>query len=153
MEQKLIKIIREEYFTRTTIGKLYFPDDTEPFCLTLEDTVRAVNIKVPGETAIPEGIYNVTVTMSSRFKRDMPMLSNQDNGYEIISKGIGFKGVRLHGGNNHNNTHGCPLLAYNRIDKTTIQGTAEKEVTSKIKAYLDAGYEVAIEIINLPQSC
>ena len=52
----------------------------------------------------------------------------QSNGYQIISNGIEFKGVRMHGGNRSKDTHGCPLVAFNRLDNDTIQGTAEKKL-------------------------
>lgn len=146
-----IRIDRYLYTTRTTIGRLYLPTmGGEPFCLTLEDTVRASGIKVSGETAIPEGTYKVDISMSGRFKRLMPMLYTEDNKYEIKAGGIGFKGVRLHGGVSHSDTAGCPLVAFNYINDHTIQGSAEKALTAKIQEYLLKG-NVYWKITNLPQ--
>jgi len=139
------------YTARTTIGKLYLPKEIVPFCFTLEDTVRAFGIKVPGETAIPEDMYKVIISLSRRFKRLMPMLYTESNRYEILSHGIGFKGVRLHGGNDHTDTAGCPLVAFNYISDTKIQGTAEKALTSKIQDLLLKG-DVFWKITNLPQA-
>lgn len=155
--EKLILLQRNEYTARSTVGGLYFPENgyTERFCYTLEDTARAHGIKVKGETCIPgscDGIkYRVIITKSTRFKRDMPLIYNQED-LSLEEDGISFAGIRIHGGNTHANTHGCPLVAYNKIDKSTIQGTAEKEVTEKIQEYIDAGYEVYIKVINNPQS-
>jgi len=146
-----IKIDRYLYTARTTIGRLYLPKEIIPFCFTLEDTVRAHGIKVPGETAIPEDIYKIDISMSRRFKRLMPMLYTESNKYEIKTYGISFKGVRFHGGNDHGDTKGCPLVAYNYINDTKIQGTAEKELTSKIQEYLLNG-NVFVKITNLPQA-
>lgn len=149
---KIIKIVRTEYFTRTTIGRLYLHGKKDYFCYVLEDTVRPFGIKVPGETAIPDtgalAAYKIDVNMSSRFKRDMPMIYTESNGYELKNGGISFKGTRLHGGNTHENTEGCPLVAYNRPTLETIQGTAEKELTAKIKEYLKEG-SVGLSIINM----
>lgn len=147
-----IRIERYLYTARTTIGRLYLPaqDGGTAFCYVLEDTVRAYGIKVFKETAIPEGICRVKVTMSSRFKRLMPILYTESNGYEIKMGGIGFKGSRLHGGNDHTDTAGCPLVAFNYINETTIQGTAEKALTAKIQGYLKKG-NVYVKITNLPQ--
>lgn len=145
-----LKIVREEYTDDTTIGHLYI-DDVE-FCWTLEDTVRAKGIKVTGHTAIPatrKEPYNVTVTYSNRFKRDMPLVYTE--GDTLSANGISFAGIRLHGGNTHLNTEGCPLVAYDRPSKETIQGTAEKELTAKIKAAIDAGETVTLEVVNNPQ--
>jgi len=148
-----IKIDRYLYTTRTTIGRLYLSgqNGAAVFCYTLEDTVRANGIKVPNETAIPEGIYKVDISMSRRFKRLMPMLYTESNKYEIKVGGIGFKGVRFHGGNTHLDSAGCPLVAFNYINDHTIRGSAEKSLTTKIQEYLLKG-NVFVKITNLPQT-
>ena len=148
----IIILSRQVYTTRATLGRLMFPDDFSCWCL--EDTVRAEGIKVKKETAIPgsrEGIiYKVNLSFSGRFQRIMPMIYTEGNGYELIANDISFKGIRFHGGNTHLNTEGCPLVAYNKINDYTIQGTAEKEVTSKIKKLLQNG-NVFLKVINLSQ--
>lgn len=146
----LITIQRNEYTDDTTIGELFI--DGERFFYTLEDTVRAPKIKVAGHTAIPEGRYNVKVTMSSRFKRDMPIVFSESDEITLKAKGIEFKGIRIHGGNTHANTEGCPLVAYNRPSRETIQGTAEKELTAKIKEAIGRGENVVLEVVNMPQA-
>lgn len=140
-----IELKRDSYTARTTLGKLYI--DGVYFCETLEDTVRPYAIKVKGETAIPEGEYLVDVTMSSRFKREMPILST-DGKWTINCNGIQFKGVRFHGGNNHSNTHGCPLVAKNRLNDDTIQGTMEKPLTAKIKKAISNGENIHLFVTN-----
>lgn len=122
-----LELIRESYTKDTTIGKLYIDDVF--FCYTLEDTARDYGIKVPEHTAIPRGFYKVKLSMSNRFKRVMPMVFTEPNGYELINKGIGFKGIRIHGGNTHLNTEGCILVAKRKLNDSTIQGTMEKELT------------------------
>ncbi len=122
---------------KSTPGHVYL--NGERFCYTLEDVVRGANIKIPGETAIPAGTYFVDITMSNRFKRRMPIIFNKPifgggtfSGYEIEENGVRFVGCRLHGGNRAADTHGCPLVAYNKLDNDTIQGTAEKDLTEKL---------------------
>ena len=44
----------------------------EVIAFTLEDEVQP--IKIPGRTAIPLGTYNITINMSNRFKKRMPLL-------------------------------------------------------------------------------
>jgi hypothetical protein len=141
----ILKLIRKQYTSRSTTGELFIDDKF--FCYTLEDTVRAENIKVKGETAISKGVFKVKNSISSRFKREMPMIYNQPNGYELKAGGVVFKGIRLHGGNTHANTDGCVLVAYNKVNKDTIQGTAERDLTNKLKGVTN----IIIEITNETQ--
>lgn len=144
-----ILVRRDSYSARTTLGKLYI--NGKYFCETLEDTVRANGIKVKRETALPECVCDVVITFSSRFKRDMPLLRT-DNSHTVTAGGISFSGARFHGGNTHENTEGCPLVAKNRLDKDTIQGSMEKELTRLIKEAIDNGEKVVAEFVNLPQA-
>ena len=136
-------LIRDTYTAQTTIGKLYI--NGVFFCHTLEDTVRGHGIKVNGHTAIPAGFYQVKRSISYRFKRDMLMIYTEPNGYELKNGGISFKGIRIHGGNTHANTEGCVLVAFNKINDTTIQGTAEYSLIAKIK---ELGDEINLTIKN-----
>ena len=112
MKTKYIEHIRT-YHPYHTEGEIFLPDRDTRYCWALEDIPRPYGMKFPGETCIPEGVYNLTATMSRRFKKKMLMLSNQDNGYEIIKNGVNFKGIRCHGGNTIENSLGCVLLNYN----------------------------------------
>lgn len=86
-----------------TIGKLYI--DGKYFCDTLEDTVRAPGVKIPGKTAIPAGKYKIKLTESLRFKKLMPRLENVP----------GFTGVLIHAGSTAEDTRGCILVGKNRV--------------------------------------
>lgn len=91
-----------------TIGDLYLNNSL--FCKVLEDPIRDLNNdgdltdngeqKVYGQTAIPKGAYNVIINMSTRFKKEMPLLLNVPS----------FEGVRIHAGNTVADTHGCLLV-------------------------------------------
>lgn len=142
MEAK-IKVRRLNYSSRTTIGELSINDKF--FCYTLEDTVRGEGIKVDRETAIPAGTYQVKLTMSNRFKRLMPIVFTESDGSTLKAKGISFSGVRIHGGNTHENTEGCILVGFNKVDSATIQGTAEKELVKELQKYT----KISIEVINV----
>ena len=66
-------LVKREFFAETyTIGKLYV--DGVYFCDTLENPVRPEGIKIPNETAIPYGTYEVIVNFSPKFKRILPRL-------------------------------------------------------------------------------
>lgn len=87
-----------------TIGELLV--DGSPFCYTLEDPIREVDgqpvsaWKVAGDTAIPSGLYQVEITYSPHFERDLPILLDVP----------GFDGIRIHGGNTDRDTEGCILV-------------------------------------------
>lgn len=121
-----LKLRRTTFTSRSTIGELSVDGAFE--CFTLEDMVRPV--KVPGMTAISEGVYIVSVSFSDRFKRPLPEVHDVPN----------FTGVRIHPGNTDADTEGCVLVgqtegtdfignsraAFNKLFPK-IQAAAQKE--------------------------
>lgn len=116
-------------------GQLFVLDNTGKhwldLCYTLEDQVRDINKngkfdngekKVYGKTAIPFGKYQGQVTWSPKFKRMMPLIKDVPE----------FKGIRIHGGNNIDDTEGCILTAYNTDWKGKIWKSAERDITNLI---------------------
>ena len=135
MEKNILNLLlmRDTFTTKSTLGKLYI--NGQFFCYTLEDVVRGKGIKINKETAIETGCYPVKITYSNRFKRNIPILSSVPL----------FTGIRLHGGNKADNTDGCILIAYNKINNDTIQGTAEKDLTKILKKQNN---EIILVIVN-----
>lgn len=118
-----------------TIGKLFVDGVFE--CYTCEDVIRSDGIKVYGETAIPEGLYNVVITYSNRFKVDMPLLQNVPN----------FDGIRIHTGNTAADTHGCVLVGKTYTSSSVGSSRlAYDALFPKIKSALDNGKKVTVEI-------
>jgi hypothetical protein len=102
-----ISLRRNPSTVDTTIGVMTWPDGES--CLTLEDVVRPGDIfkvKVPGETAIPAGRYQILLTWSPRFGRNMPEVVAVPN----------FVGIRVHSGNYARDTEGCILTGQTRGD-------------------------------------
>lgn len=107
----IIKIDRKYKKNEYTIGNLYIDDVF--FCNTLEDRDRGLTqdmslesikrIKQFGTTAIPTGTYEVDITYSPKFKKDLPLVRNVK----------GFDGIRIHSGNTAKDTLGCVLLGKN----------------------------------------
>jgi regulator of RNase E activity RraA len=117
-----------------TIGELLVDGAYE--CFTLEDTVR--DVKIAGETAIPYGTYNVTITYSNRFKRDLPLVENVPN----------FTGVRIHPGNTAEDTEGCILVGRGKTDKTVTESKAAfNALFKKLQEALDEGDTISLEIV------
>jgi len=128
-----------------TIGELL--EDGARLCYTLEDEIRervgepVGNWKIRGATAIPSGEYRVTLEHSPRFGPDTLTINNVP----------GFVGVRIHGGNTHENTEGCPLLGLRVTENTIVGGTSGPAVAlvkSRVRAALASGHHVLITINN-----
>ncbi|MCM1312275.1 MAG: DUF5675 family protein [Bacteroides sp.] len=97
-------VVKRVAFRSTyTVGCLYV--DHKFFCDTFEPRAInwAVEKKIPGRTAVPEGIYSITLALSQKFLRLMPYL-----------KGVPeFQGVMFHWGNYPRHTTGCILVGDN----------------------------------------
>lgn len=109
----MIVTLRRIAFKETyTIGKLYI--DGNYFCDTIEDVDRHLDDsmteeeikknKVYGETAIPYGMYKVTITYSPKFKKNLPLLEGVK----------GFSGIRIHSGNTAKDSLGCIIVGKNK---------------------------------------
>jgi hypothetical protein len=137
-----LKLERTWCGPKCTIGTLYVNGKAE--CFTLEDVVREKDgvpveqWKVPGETAIPTGIYGVVITPSVRFNRELPLLLNVP----------GFEGIRIHPGNTAEDTEGCILVGMAKTpDSVTNSKRAFDALFQKIREALGAGEKVTLEII------
>ncbi|MDR2913411.1 MAG: DUF5675 family protein, partial [Tannerella sp.] len=101
-----------------TIGDLYI--DGEFFCNTIEDKVRELPASCPNtpkgiscsckekvyaETAIPAGIYKVTLIMSPKFGRILPRLHNVPH----------FIGILIHSGTTEKSSAGCIIVGKNTV--------------------------------------
>ena len=129
----MLKLVRTHLTKDYTIGKLYI--DGKYLCDTIEDTVR--DKKIFGETAIPYGRYKVTVTMSPKFGRLLPLLLDVPH----------FEGIRIHRGNSAVDTQGCILPGENKVRGMVINSTQYEEMlTGFIRLHEKIGNEVWIEI-------
>lgn len=109
-------LVKREFFAETyTIGKLYV--DGVYFCDTLENPVRPEGVKIPNETAIPYGTYEVIVNFSPKFKRVLPRLLNVPM----------FDGILIHRGNSVKDTSGCILVGENKVKGMVLNSTPYEE--------------------------
>jgi Family of unknown function (DUF5675) len=92
--------------------------------------------KIPGDTAIPAGRYQVRLSQSARFKRLLP---------ELLSV-PGFLGVRIHRGNTHADTEGCLLVGSGRTkDKVTGSAVTEVRLIELLQEHADGDVWLTIE--------
>ena len=102
-----LRLARYDRTPARTIGQLAVGDDFH--CYTLEDPVHP-GPKIPGQTAIPAGHYQVLLTMSQRFQAVLPLLVDVP----------GFTGIRIHAGNTAADTEGCILVGLERDADTVL---------------------------------
>lgn len=134
-------LMRDQSIAASTPGRLFLEKTGEmPLFLgyTLEDIVRPAGVKINGKTAIPAGEYSLSLTMSNRFKKILPLLANVPN----------FSGVRMHGGNTSEDTEGCILVGRSRYSADKIGNCAEclKNIMSLIQAAIARREPVSIKI-------
>jgi len=128
-----ITVARQPSANGCTLGELFVNGRHE--CYTLEDEVR--DEKIHGETAIPVGVYKISVTYSSHFKRDLPLLLGVPN----------FEGVRIHSGNTAADTEGCILVGQTRTDDSVgASRVAFNALYAKIKDAIDRHESVWMEV-------
>jgi len=127
-------LYRRWFSTNSTIGELFLSKkQSERLCYLLEDEARPEGVKLKTATCIPAGEYFIEMTFSNRFQRKLPLIYNKetwitpngDKKYSIVSSGSAiWEGIRIHPGNDANDTEGCQLPG------TTM--FADKVIGSKI---------------------
>ena len=111
-----LKLIRETFTEKSTIGSLYVNGIF--FCYTLEDKDRKLEsggVKEYAKTAIPRGKYKVINSFSNRFKKYLPELVNVPQ----------FAGIRIHAGNKAEYSEGCILVG----ETKTVDFIGQSQVT------------------------
>ena len=133
MKLELLRVILKPH---ATVGVLRV--DGVHQCYVLEDRYRPPpEPKVYGQTAIPCGTYRVKLTHSPRFGVIMPLLEDVP----------GFSGVRIHPGNNANDTEGCLLPGRFASDIHVGESRlAYEALFSKLREADAAGEEITITI-------
>lgn len=114
-------------------------------CDMLEDVLREIpgqpveSWKVYGKTAIPAGIYELTLETSQRFGPNTL----------TVNRVPGYSGVRCHGGNLAVHTEGC-LLFGTRSGPAVISGSQPmlKVMKTLTWEYFSKGAKVFIDIRN-----
>lgn len=109
-----LELVRRWFTEVSTIGEMYIGAERE--CFILEDVYRGDDpaMKVKGRTAIPCGRYRVRKTWSPRFRRMV---------YEVEDV-PGYSGIRIHAGNDADDTEGCLLTGqirqHDRVEHSVL---------------------------------
>ncbi len=132
-----LRLVRH-LWTKATIGDLYM--DGTWFCHTLEDQDRALEdggIKIPAETAIPLGAYQITIDFSNRFHREMLHVLDVPQ----------FDGVRIHAGNSTADTEGCILVGEDMEGETLSRSRiALERLQHEVAQAVDRDEDVMLSI-------
>ena len=132
-----------------TIGLLSV--DGKFVCFTLEDEHR--DIKVPGETRIPSGRYQITLKDFGGFHdRYTSKFPGMHKGMLWLRDVPGFSDILIHIGNDESNTAGCLLVGDSctqNVDRKGFIGQsslAYKRIYPPIAAALETGEQVFITV-------
>ena len=158
MKNMRLKLIRSYNNDKYCIGHLYI--DGLYFCDTLEDADRGLDssmplkqlqaIKVKSKTAIPTGVYAVTLnTVSPKYskkqffnklcKGKMPRLLNVP----------AYDGILIHTGNSATDTDGCLLVGLNKVKGGLIKSTETFVKLYEVLSKANADHEgIYIEIVR-----
>lgn len=140
-----------------TIGKL-FVDDVY-ICDTIEDKDRGFkqdtpiskikSEKVYGQTAIPTGLYNVTLdVISNKFSQKPYFKALCDGKLPRLVNVPGFDGVLIHTGNDENDSYGCIIVGYNKVVGKVIDSKkAFEKLYPILKKASAKGEKITIQIV------
>lgn len=131
-----LRLVREPSINGATMGCLFLNGHFS--CFTLEDEIRE-GVKIPGETCIPAGRYNIILCHSDRFDQVLPLLL-------AVSQ---FDGIRIHAGNTVADTAGCILVGKDRVETGLRQSRVALEaLMATLRSATEATEPIAIEIEN-----
>ena len=92
----------------STIGVIRV--DGEPTCWSLEDQAQPSGVKIPGETRIHAGIYQIGVrTVGGYHNRCLRRWPEWHRGMLQLLDVPNFKHILIHPGNTDDDTRGCIL--------------------------------------------
>lgn len=134
----MLTLRRLEQAATYTFGELLIDGTFE--CWTLEDPVRE-GPKVHGATAIPPGVYVLTIDFSRRFGKPMPHILDVP----------GFEGIRMHSGNKVEDTDGCVLVGTRRVGANVFGSRAAYgHLFARLNTAHEAGVAMRIEVVAAP---
>lgn len=148
-----LQVVRFQFGKDATNGMLFIDGEFE--CYTLEDEYR--DVKVMGETCIPEGTYDVKFRKEGGFhSRYSAKYKNAHYGMLHVQDVPNFEFILIHTGNTDEHTAGCLLLGETQQDLDKAKDgfignstVAYKKAYAKIANHMLEGKPVTIEYMNI----
>ena len=158
-----LELYRFSSQNESTLGILYLVNDEtnkkDFLCFVLEDEKR--EIKVYGETRIPEGTYQIKYRTEggyfTKYKKRFPNLHNDKRGVLQLIDVPNFEYILIHCGNTDNDTDGCLLVGNvvsQNITKDGFLGQSTdcyKRIYPILADILDMQKHLSIKIINFEE--
>lgn len=117
-EPLLLHLLRYQFGADATLGSLSIgarnfgwvvEDEDRGLVSTMTDE-QIAGIKVKADTAIPIGTYRVSFTYSPKYAEVMRSRYGREDGHMPLLHDVpGFRGIRIHSGNDESHTAGCLL--------------------------------------------
>ena len=126
-----LTIIRYSTTVESTIGSLLV--DGEFSCHTLEDPSQVV--KIPGETRIPGGIYEVALKSWGGFHERYGKRFNFHKGMLWLKTVPGFSDILIHCGNSAADTRGCLLVGMTANNNQVADGRIYRSTEAYERLY------------------
>lgn len=139
-----LELWRDKSNDKNTHGTIYVNGMYE--CRSLEDVVREIAgvpvevWKIPKQTAIPSGIYDLEKYFWQKHQKFYLKLRNV----------LGFTDIYVHGGVSADDSEGCILTGKKYLDDYTILQSqiALQALNARVFPALEAGERVQLEIKN-----
>ncbi len=141
----LIRIERNWHAPDATLG--FVRVDGEPFGVSREDPVRPDAVFIPGESALPVGLYNLTMAHSRRFCRQLPLIVSTQPRVERRLGAVRC-GMFFHPGEEDGIDLGGEIVLGRALDGESVSqtGLAFELLSSMIREALGRGEAIEVEI-------
>lgn len=145
-----LKLCRYAHGSDSTGGILFV--DGKFNCFTLEDEAR--DVKVPGETRIPCGKYEIKLRNAGGMTKRYAERFDFHDGMLWLQDVTGFELIYIHVGNTDDDTEGCILVgdgAHCKDGEMTVSGSvnAYTRLYPLVAEEIRSGVSVSIEVVDL----
>lgn len=132
-------IKRYDHNQDATLGLMFVEEKFQ--CYTLEDQPQ--EFKVAGETRIPAGTYEIKQCYNSGILQSMKRWFPEGDWIPSIEEVPDFEYIRIHTGNKHTHTNGCPIVGAQAVSGDEFMvlhsRTAYKALWRRLKEAFELG--------------